>query len=70
MASGSEEVRLKYLYRSLVLRNKARIPLDAARKLVGPDCAFHLYSQVQVTEAGSLRPDPAEPGGSGPETPR
>lgn len=59
MASGSDEVRLKYLYRTLVLRNKARIPLEAARKLVGPDCAFHLYAQVQPAEAE--RPAPADP---------
>jgi len=48
MAEKSEEIRLRYLYRSLVLQGKARISLDSARKLVGPDCAFHLYGVVDL----------------------
>ena len=39
----AEEVRLRYLYRSLILRGRLRLPLEAARPLVGPDCAYHLY---------------------------
>jgi hypothetical protein len=31
------------LYRRLVLLGKANLPLHEARKLVGPDCAYHLY---------------------------
>jgi hypothetical protein len=30
-------------YRRLVLLGRARLPLAAARRLVGPDCAYHLY---------------------------
>jgi hypothetical protein len=30
-------------YRKLVLLGKARLPLAEARRLVGPDCAYHLY---------------------------
>jgi len=47
MGNTPDEIRLRYLYRSIILRGKARLPLEAARKLVGPDCAFHLYSTVQ-----------------------
>jgi len=43
MTRKSGEIRLRYLYRNLVLHGKARISLESARKLVGPDCAFHLY---------------------------
>ena len=30
-------------YRRLVLLGKVRLPLQEARLLLGPDCAFHLY---------------------------
>ena len=31
------------VYRRLVLLGKVSLPLAEARKLVGPDCAYHLY---------------------------
>ena len=40
----SEIIRLKYKYRDLILRGKIKLPLQAAKKLIGPDCAYHLYS--------------------------
>lgn len=43
----AEEIRIKYLYRDLILKRKITLPLDAAKKLVGPDCAYHLYSRIQ-----------------------
>lgn len=30
-------------YRRMVLLGKAELPLAEARKLLGPDCAYHLY---------------------------
>ncbi|MDW7711132.1 MAG: hypothetical protein SCH98_11715 [Deferrisomatales bacterium] len=39
----AEEARLRHLYRTLVLRGRLRLPAEAARPLVGPDCAYHLY---------------------------
>ena len=30
-------------YRRLILLGKASLPLEAARRIVGPDCAYHLY---------------------------
>ena len=44
MGTSPEEIRLRYLYRRAILRGGARVPLEAARKLVGPDCAYHLYA--------------------------
>jgi hypothetical protein len=38
-----EAQRIRSQYRRLVLLGKARLALGAARRLVGPDCAFHLY---------------------------
>jgi hypothetical protein len=40
---AAEAQRILGRYRRLVLLGKARIPLAEARRLVGPDCAFHLY---------------------------
>ncbi len=42
----SEEIRLRYLYRDMILRGKLRLSLESAKGLVGPDCAFHLYSLI------------------------
>ena len=41
--SDAEAARRKYLYRKLVINGKAKIPARLAMKMVGPDCAFHLY---------------------------
>lgn len=43
----SDDARLRYLYRSLILHGKARISFEAARRLVGPDCAYHLYGRLE-----------------------
>lgn len=43
-SNNPEVIRLKYLYRKLIIRVKFHLPLKDASKLVGPDCAYHLYS--------------------------
>lgn len=50
MNRKAETVRIRYLYRNLVLKQKVRLPLDAAQKLVGPDCAYHLYSVTTFSD--------------------
>jgi hypothetical protein len=40
----AEVMRIKYLYRALLLKGKINLPLESAQKLVGPDCAYHLYA--------------------------
>jgi hypothetical protein len=50
MKNKSEEIRIRYLYRDLVLRGRIKLPLEAARKIVGPDCAYHLYSVMDRKE--------------------
>jgi hypothetical protein len=47
MNRTAEEMRIRYLYRTLILKKKIILPLDAAKKLIGPDCAYHLYALVQ-----------------------
>lgn len=46
MNEQSENIRKKYLYRRLIMTKKVRLKRKAATGLVGPDCAYHLYSQV------------------------
>ncbi len=43
---SAEEIRIRQFYRDLILRGRIRISLEAARGLVGPDCADHLYTRV------------------------
>ncbi len=51
----SEEVRIRHLYRRLILQGKIKLPYEAAVKLVGPDCAYHLYSVLHLKSTGSVR---------------
>jgi hypothetical protein len=53
MATDPEELRRRYRYRTLILRGKLRLSLGAARALVGPDCAYHLYRGIGAGGAGS-----------------
>jgi hypothetical protein len=42
----AERIRLKYKYRKLILTGKLLLPYEDAARLMGPDCAYHLYSQT------------------------
>jgi len=42
-AADLEARRILARYRRLVLLGRVLLPLAEARRLVGPDCAFHLY---------------------------
>jgi hypothetical protein len=43
MSERLETLRILGRYRRMVLLGKARLPFEQARRLVGPDCAYHLY---------------------------
>ena len=43
MSERLEALRILSRYRRMLLLGRARLPLDAARRLIGPDCAYHLY---------------------------
>lgn len=49
MKIQSEEIRLRYFDRRMVIDGKTKISLETARALVGPDAAYHLYSVVGAT---------------------
>lgn len=40
-----EEMRIMYRYKELLLKNKIHIEKNVAIKIVGPDCAYHLYKK-------------------------
>ena len=46
----AEEMRLRALYRDIVLRGDVRLPIKAMKALIGPDCAFHLYRSYHRTK--------------------
>lgn len=50
----AEEIRIRYLYRDLVLSRKIRLSFEAARKIVGPDSTYHLYSITEFNESKKL----------------
>jgi hypothetical protein len=41
-----EAARVLLRYRTLILLGRLRPPLEAARRLVGPDTAYRLYGRV------------------------
>jgi len=43
----SEEIRKRYKYRELILKRKIKVPLKYAKKLIGPDTAYHLYTLME-----------------------
>lgn len=45
-----DEARLKYKYRKLVMMQGVKMPARLAMKMVGPDCAYHLYRQHMPDE--------------------
>ncbi|MBN2482823.1 MAG: hypothetical protein JXD21_01315 [Candidatus Omnitrophica bacterium] len=45
----SEIIRKRYTYRRLILQGKILLPYKAASCLIGPDCAYHLYSLIDTT---------------------
>ena len=44
MTDTSEELRLRYLYRKLILEGKIALSYESAKRMIGPDCAYRLYS--------------------------
>jgi hypothetical protein len=43
MSERLEALRILSRYRRMVLLGRAKLPLDAARRLIGADTAYHLY---------------------------
>ena len=43
-AEQAEALRKRYRYRRMILRGEVVLPPRTAARLIGPDCAYHLYS--------------------------
>jgi hypothetical protein len=56
MSERLEALRILSRYRRMVLLGRARLPLEQARRLVGPDCAYHLYFRHAAAPAAKRRP--------------
>ncbi len=54
-AEELETRRVLARYRRLILLGAVRLPLEAARRMVGPDCAYHLYSRESAPARSSAR---------------
>jgi hypothetical protein len=39
----AEALRKRYRYRRLIMTGRLSLPHPTARRLIGPDCAYHLY---------------------------
>jgi hypothetical protein len=55
MSERLDAARILGRYRRMVLLGRAKLPLDAARRLVGPDCAYHLYFRHAASRPASRR---------------
>ena len=52
MNDKADDIRRRYHYRRLILTGKVKLSRTQAVRLVGPDCAFHLYR----AESGRYKP--------------
>lgn len=50
MKEEAEKIRIRYKYRKLIQSGKVRLPHGSAVLIIGPDCAYHLYSKSYNNE--------------------
>jgi hypothetical protein len=50
-----EARRILARYKRMILLGTARLPLEEARRIVGPDCAYHLYPRGRDSRRGRRR---------------
>lgn len=43
LSENASIIAKKYKYKELILKRKLKVNIDVAKKLVGPDCAYHIY---------------------------
>jgi len=55
MSERLDALRILSRYRRMVLLGRAKLPLEAARRLVGPDCAYHLYFRHAAARSAPAR---------------
>ncbi len=45
MKPEAEKIRIRYLYRRKILNGELNVSHSTAKRMVGPDCAYHLYGR-------------------------
>jgi len=50
MKEEAEEIPIHYKYRKLIQSGKVSLPYKPAALIVGPDCAYYLYSKHSGNE--------------------
>ena len=45
MKPEAERIRIRYLYRRMILNGELNVSHGTAKRMVGPDCAYHLYGR-------------------------
>ena len=45
MKPEAERIRIRYLYRRKILNGELNVSHSTAKRMVGPDCAYHLYGK-------------------------
>jgi hypothetical protein len=58
MNDAAELMRLRYKYRRLIMEGTIRLPIEGAARLMGPDCAYHLYFLVDGRTSPAAESDP------------
>jgi hypothetical protein len=48
--SPAAALRRMYSYKRMILRGRIRLPHRSARRLIGPDCAYHLYHRHKASD--------------------
>jgi hypothetical protein len=65
MKPEAEIIRIRYLYRRKILNGELNVSHSTAKRLVGPDCAYHLYGTH--TQLKSKAQSPKSKGKAGKE---
>ncbi len=52
MKPEAEIIRIRYLYRRKILNGELNVSHSTAKRMVGPDCAYHLYGRHTPSEEG------------------
>jgi len=55
VSDEARTLRIRHLYRTMILRGGVRIPRSHAEGLVGPDCAYRLYDVADNRSGASRR---------------
>ncbi|UOD34203.1 hypothetical protein DSN97_08555 [Deferribacteraceae bacterium V6Fe1] len=47
LSENASFIAKKYKYKEMILKRKLKVNVSVAKKLIGPDCAYHLYSDLK-----------------------